>query len=182
MYGFIYVLCGLLLLDFGPRFSMYFCYGIVTRRVVYHRHNSFLVVARFYFFYIYRCSIFFKNYCSFFILFFSAVFMYKNTAVNKKKINTAVFIILYCRNVFGCLRFEDTKKNEATGTENEHRAHPRSGLGCAWQPLFMGLWAVQAQGRRLKDECMVDGPLEDLVFLNYCNLLVFLGWAKIVVI
>ncbi|KAK0592617.1 hypothetical protein LWI29_022367 [Acer saccharum] len=24
-------------------------------------------------------------------------------------------------------------KNEATGTENEHRAHPRSGLGCAWQ-------------------------------------------------
>ena len=46
----------------------------------------------------------------------------------------------------------------------------------------MGLWAVQAQGRRPKDERMVDGPLEDLVFLNYCNLLVFLGWAKIVAI
>ena len=27
-----------------------------------------------------------------------------------------------------------------------------------------------------------DGPLEDLVFLNNCNLLVFLGWAKIVAI
>ena len=33
-----------------------------------------------------------------------------------------------------------------------------------------------------KDERMVDGPLEDLVFLNNCNLLVFLGWAKIVAI
>ena len=47
---------------------------------------------------------------------------------------------------------------------------------------FEGLWAVQAQGRRPKDERMVDGPLEDLVFLNCCNLLVFLGWAKIVAI
>ncbi|KAK0572387.1 hypothetical protein LWI29_030859 [Acer saccharum] len=36
--------------------------------------------------------------------------------------------------------FEDTKKNEATGTENEHRAHPRSGLGCAWQA--QAWWAV----------------------------------------
>jgi hypothetical protein len=35
---------------------------------------------------------------------------------------------------------------------------------------------------RPKDERMVDGPLEDLVFLNHCNLLVFLGWAKIVAI
>ena len=52
------------------------------------------------------------------------------------------------------------------------------------QPLcgVVGLWAVQAQGRRPKDERIVDGPLEDLVFLNYCNLLVFLGWAKIVAI
>ena len=47
---------------------------------------------------------------------------------------------------------------------------------------FVGLWAVQAHGRRPKDERMVDGPLEDLVFLNNCNLLVFLGWAKIVAI
>ena len=47
---------------------------------------------------------------------------------------------------------------------------------------FEGLWAVQAQGRRPKDERMVDGPLEDFVFLNNCNLLVFLGWAKIVAI
>ena len=47
---------------------------------------------------------------------------------------------------------------------------------------FVGLWAVHAHGRRPKDELMVDGPLEDLVFLNYCNLLVFLGWAKIVAI
>ena len=94
------------------------------------------------------------------------------------------------------------KKNEAIGTENEHRTHPRSGLGCAWQAQtmvgcawqpcvalwaahgspFVGLWAVHAHGRRLKDERMVDGPLEDLVFLNNCNLLVFLGWAKIVAI
>jgi hypothetical protein len=51
-------LCGLLLLDFGPRFSMYFCFGIVTRRVVYHRHNSFLVVARFFFCINYCCSFF----------------------------------------------------------------------------------------------------------------------------
>ena len=84
------------------------------------------------------------------------------------------------------------KKKEATGTKNEHRAHPRSGLGCAWQPCvalwaahgspFVGLWAVHTHGRRPKDERMVDGPLEDLVFLNNCNLLVFLGWAKIVAI
>jgi hypothetical protein len=94
------------------------------------------------------------------------------------------------------------KKKEATGTKNEHRAHPRSGLGCAWQAHYMvgcarqpcvalwaahgspfvGLWAVHAHGRRPKDERMVDGPLEDLVFLNNCNLLVFLGWAKIVAI
>ena len=47
---------------------------------------------------------------------------------------------------------------------------------------FVGLWAVHANGRRPKDEHMVDGPLEDLVFLNNCNLLVFLGWAKIVAI
>ena len=47
---------------------------------------------------------------------------------------------------------------------------------------FVGLWAVHAHGRRPKDELMVDGPLEDLVFLNNCNLLVFLGWAKIVAI
>ena len=57
-------------------------------------------------------------------------------------------------------------------------------IGCAWQPLcgVVVLWAVHAHGRRPKDERMVDGPLEDLVFLNYCNLLVFLGWAKIVAI
>ena len=47
---------------------------------------------------------------------------------------------------------------------------------------YVGLWAVQSQGRRPEDERMVDGPLEDLVFLYHCNLLVFLGWAKIVAI
>ena len=47
---------------------------------------------------------------------------------------------------------------------------------------FVGWWAVQSQGWRPKDERMVDGPLEDLVFQIHCNLLVFLGWAKIVVI
>ena len=47
---------------------------------------------------------------------------------------------------------------------------------------FVGMWAMQSQGRSPKDERMVDGPLEDLVFLNCCNLLVFLGWAKIVAI
>ena len=92
-------------------------------------------------------------------------------------------------------------KNEATGTENEHRAHPRSGLGCAWQAqawwaahgspgVFMGcarqpLSGVVSCARPWvgpKDERMVDGPLEELVFLNNCNLLVFLGWAKIVAI
>ena len=51
-----------------------------------------------------------------------------------------------------------------------------------WGCGVVGLWAVQAHGRRPKDERMVDGPLEDLVFLNNCNLLVFLGWAKIVAI
>ncbi|KAK0607521.1 hypothetical protein LWI29_016191 [Acer saccharum] len=79
-------------------------------------------------------------------------------------------------------RFEDTKKNEATGTENKHRAHPRSGLGCAWQAQilvgyarqpcvalwaahgspFVGLWAVHAHGRRPRDEHMVDGHLKIL--------------------
>jgi hypothetical protein len=47
---------------------------------------------------------------------------------------------------------------------------------------YVGLWAVQSQGWRPKDERMVDGPLEDLVFQIHCNLLVFLGWAKIVAI
>ena len=47
---------------------------------------------------------------------------------------------------------------------------------------FVGLWAAHAHGRRPKDERMVDGPPEDLVFLTNCNLLVFLGWAKIVAI
>ena len=46
--------CSILALDFQCIFG----FGIVTRRVVYHRHNSFLVVARFYFFYTYMCSIF----------------------------------------------------------------------------------------------------------------------------
>jgi hypothetical protein len=50
MYGFIYVLyvdcyCSILVLDFQCIFG----FGIVTRRVVYHRHNSFLVVARHFF-------------------------------------------------------------------------------------------------------------------------------------
>ena len=71
MYGFIYVLCGLLLLDFGPRFSMYFCYGIVTRRVVYHRHNSFLVVAIYFFYVLKIAAVFFyvlKIYVQYFLL------------------------------------------------------------------------------------------------------------------
>ena len=54
-------------------------------------------------------------------------------------------------------------------------------MGCAQQPLC-GVVGCVAHGRRPKDERMVDGPLEDLVFLNNCNLLVFLGWAKIVAI
>ena len=70
-------LCGLLLLNFGSRFSMYFCYGIVTRRVVYHRHNSFLVVARFYFFLYIYVQYFFNTTAVFFILFLSAVFYVK---------------------------------------------------------------------------------------------------------
>lgn len=59
---------------------------------------------------------------------------------------------------------------------------PCVALWAAHGSPFVGLWAVHAHGRRPKDERMVDGPLEDLVFLNYCNLLVFLGWAKIVAI
>ena len=47
---------------------------------------------------------------------------------------------------------------------------------------YVGLWAVQCRGGRLEDGLMVDGPLEDLVFQIHCNLLVFLGWAKIVAI
>ncbi|KAK4855041.1 hypothetical protein QYF36_003447 [Acer negundo] len=70
---------------------------------------------------------------------------------------------------------------------NEHRAHPRSGLGCAWQA--QAWWAAHGSPGVLmgctrqplsgvvscarpwvgpKDERMVDGPPEDLVFLtNY---------------
>jgi hypothetical protein len=58
-------------------------------------------------------------------------------------------------------------------------------MGCAWHahgsPL-RGVVAVQSRGGRPEDGLMVDGPLEDLVFLFQCNLLVFLGWAKIVAI
>ncbi|KAK4835556.1 hypothetical protein QYF36_011335 [Acer negundo] len=72
-------------------------------------------------------------------------------------------------------------KNEATGTENEHRAHPRSGLGCAWQAqawwaahgspgVFMGCARQPLSGVVScahpwvgpKDKRMVDGPLEEL--------------------
>ena len=48
-------------------------------------------------------------------------------------------------------------------------------------PLW-GCGSCTPMGVGPKDERMVDGPLEDLVFLNNCNLLVFLGWAKIVAI
>ena len=79
-------------------------------------------------------------------------------------------------------RFENLKKKEATGTKNEHRAHPRSGLGYTWQAQilvgcarqpyvaswaahsnpFVGLWGVFAHGKMPKDERMVDGHLKIL--------------------
>ena len=54
-------------------------------------------------------------------------------------------------------------------------------MGCARQPLC-GVVSCARPWVGPKDERMVDGPLEELVFLNNCNLLVFLGWAKIVAI
>ena len=44
------------------------------------------------------------------------------------------------------------------------------------------MWAMQSRGERPEDGLMVDGPLEDRVFLYQWNLLVFLGVAKIVAI
>ncbi|KAK1591530.1 hypothetical protein Q3G72_009150 [Acer saccharum] len=75
------------------------------------------------------------------------------------------------------------KKNEATRTENEHRAHPRSGLGCAWQAQtlvgcawqpcvalwaahgspFVGLWAVHTHGSGPKDEQIMTPSLMNIL-------------------
>ena len=131
MYGFIYVLCGLLLLDFGPRFSMYFYYGIVTRRVVYHRHNSFLVVARFYFFYnIYRCSIFFKKLLQFILFYFLVQFLcIKILQWIKKKKLTLQYLLLYIVVIY--LGVEDLKTRRKTKQPEPRMSTVRT-LGVDW--------------------------------------------------
>jgi hypothetical protein len=47
--------CSILVLDFLCNFD----FGIVTRRVVYHRHNSFLVVAIYFFYVLNIAAVFF---------------------------------------------------------------------------------------------------------------------------
>ena len=64
-------------------FQCIFFFGIVTRRVVYHRHNSFLIVAKF--FILIFCGN--KNSAVEIVLKNTALFIVKNTAVGliKKK-------------------------------------------------------------------------------------------------
>jgi hypothetical protein len=64
--------CSILALDFQCIFG----FGIVTRRVVYHRHNSFLVVASIFFYVLNKLQFFFIVLKNLSAVFFSAVFFF----------------------------------------------------------------------------------------------------------